>query len=238
MLSVHGRKPAAVVVEPVARAALKLGLSPNTVTVVGTVVTIAISLTLIPTGHLFAAAVLSGLFAAFDLIDGTMARMRGGGTAFGATLDASCDRITDGALFAAIVWYLVYNEQAHAATVAAALIVLVSSQVISYVKARGEASGFRMVGGLVERPERLILGLLGVGLEGLGIPYALPVSLWVLAFGSVFTVYQRLMLAARQDTGQPSAAPTDACPPHTKPAQATTGTRKSRLAGNKTQDVA
>ena len=57
MLSVHGRKPAAVVVEPIAKAFLKLGLTPNVVTVVGTIVTIAISVVLIPTGHLFAAAI-------------------------------------------------------------------------------------------------------------------------------------------------------------------------------------
>lgn len=95
MLSVHGRKPAAVVVEPVAKAALKVGLTPNAVTAVGAIVTIAISVLLIPSGHLVWAAVLSGLFAAFDMIDGTMARIRGGGTPFGATLDASCDRVTD-----------------------------------------------------------------------------------------------------------------------------------------------
>ncbi|QCB28561.1 phosphatidylinositol phosphate synthase [Corynebacterium endometrii] len=198
MLSVHGRKPAAVVVEPIAKAAMKLGLTPNKVTIIGTVVTIAVAVTLIPTGHLFLAAVLSGLFAAFDMVDGTMARMRGGGTAFGATLDASCDRITDGALFAAILWYLIYTMDSHPVTVVAALVTLVSSQVISYIKARGEASGLRMVGGLIERPERLIISLVGVGLEGLGVPHALAVSLWILAIGSLFTVAQRLHMAANQ----------------------------------------
>ena len=175
MLSVHGRKPAAVVVEPVARGFLKVGLTPNAVTIIGTFVTIAITVTLIPSGHLFAAAVFSGIFAAFDMVDGTMARLSGGATKFGATLDASCDRITDGALFAAIIWYLIYFDNAHPATIFAALVVLVTSQVISYVKARGEASGFSMIGGLIERPERLILGLVGIGLEGLGVPYILPV---------------------------------------------------------------
>ena len=200
MLSVHGRKPAAVVVVPVAKLFLKVGLTPNVVTVVGTIVTIAISVILIPLDHLFAAALLSGLFAAFDMLDGTMARLTTGGSNFGATLDASCDRITDGALFAAIAFWMVYVDNAHPLNFAACMVVLVSSQVISYVKARGEASGFKMVGGLVERPERLILGLGGVGLEGLGVPYALEVSLWLLAVGSVFTIYQRMRQAARQDT--------------------------------------
>ena len=200
MLSVHGRKPAAVVVVPVAKLFLKVGLTPNVVTVVGTIVTIAISVILIPLDHLFAAALLSGLFAAFDMLDGTMARLTTGGSNFGATLDASCDRITDGALFAAIAYWMVYVDNAHPLNFAACMVVLVSSQVISYVKARGEASGFKMVGGLVERPERLILGLGGVGLEGLGVPYALEVALWLLAVGSVFTIYQRMRQAARQDT--------------------------------------
>ena len=199
MLSVHGRKPAAVVVEPIAKAFLKLGLTPNVVTVVGTIVTIAISVILIPTGHLFFAAVLSGLFAAFDMLDGTMARLSGKATAFGATLDASCDRITDGALFSAIAWWLIYSSDSSRITVIACFVTLVCSQVISYIKARGEASGFKMVGGLIERPERLILGLGGIGLEGLGVPHAIEVALWILAVGSIFTVCQRMVIAARQE---------------------------------------
>ena len=112
MLSLHGRRPAAVIVEPVARVMIRLGLSPNTVTILGATVTTLIVVTLIPTGHLVWAAVLSGLFAASDMVDGTMARLRGGGTKYGATLDATCDRITDGALFAAITWWLIYTYEA------------------------------------------------------------------------------------------------------------------------------
>ncbi|OEY23883.1 phosphatidylinositol phosphate synthase [Corynebacterium sp. Marseille-P4321] len=197
MLSVHGRKPAAVVVEPVARGLLKMGLTPNVTTVVGTVATMLVAVVLIPADHLVAAAVLSAFFAAFDMVDGTMARLRGGGTAYGATLDASCDRITDGALFGAIAMWLIYVEQAARAHVAACLAVLVLSQVISYVKARGEAGGLRIVGGLVERPERLIVALLGLALQGFGVPNAVVVSLWILLAGSVFTVIQRLVFARR-----------------------------------------
>lgn len=207
MLSVHGRKPAAVVIEPVAKALNRLGVSPNAITILGAVLTTVIVVTLIPAGHLAWAAVLSGLFATFDMIDGTMARLRGGGTRFGATLDATCDRITDGATFAAITWWLIYSYDAHPSLVVAAFIVLVSSQVISYVKARGEASGFRMVGGLIERPERLIIGLVGVGLQGFGVPYAIDVAIWVLAAGSVITVIQRLMLANRDDRARETIAP-------------------------------
>ncbi len=207
MLGVHGRTPAQVVVEPVARLMIKLGVTPNQLTVASASLTVLVAVVLIPTGHLVWAAILTGLFAAFDMIDGTMARLRGGGTRFGATLDATCDRITDGALFAAITWWLIYSYDAHPSLVVAAFIVLVSSQVISYVKARGEASGFRMVGGLIERPERLIIGLVGVGLQGFGVPYAIDVAIWVLAAGSVITVIQRLMLANRDDRARETIAP-------------------------------
>lgn len=194
-LSVHGRKPAAVVLEPLAKGLLRIGLTPNVVTVLSASISIAIVVTLIPTGHLVWGAALAGIATAFDMVDGTMARLRGGGTRFGATLDASCDRITDGATFAAITWWLIYSYEADAPLVVASLIVLVASQVISYVKARGEASGFRMVGGLIERPERLIIGLVGIGLQGLGVPYAIDVAIWILAIGSVITVVQRFAMA-------------------------------------------
>lgn len=197
MLGVHGRKPARVLVEPVARLMIKLGVTPNQLTVASATIAVLVAVILIPTGHLVWAAILTGIFAAFDMIDGTVARMQGGGTKFGATLDASCDRITDGVLFAAITWWLVYTYDAPQSLVAASLICLASSQIISYVKARGEASGFTMDGGLIERPERLIISLVGLGLTGFGVPYAIDVALWVLAAGSVFTILQRLVMAGR-----------------------------------------
>lgn len=92
---------------------------------------------------------------------------------------------------------MVYSYDAPKSLVAAALVCLASSQIISYVKARGEASGFTMDGGLIERPERLIIGLVGLGLTGFGVPYAIEIALWVLAVGSVVTIVQRLLMAAK-----------------------------------------
>lgn len=214
MLGLHGRKPAQVIVEPVAKLMIKLKVTPNQLTLVSAGLTVGVALLLIPTGHLIWAAVLTGLFAAFDMIDGTVARMQGGGTKFGATLDATCDRITDGALFGAITWWLVYSYDAPQALVAASLVCLVASQVISYVKARGEASGFTMDGGLVERPERLIVSLVGLGLTGMGVPYAIDVALSALAAGSIYTVVQRLVMAgksplAKEFTKAPAGAKAD-----------------------------
>ncbi|WP_297851190.1 phosphatidylinositol phosphate synthase [uncultured Corynebacterium sp.] len=208
MLSLHGRKPAATVAEPVAKLFLRLGFTANSVTVLGTLATIAAAVTLIPQGHLVLAAVLTIFFAAFDMIDGTMARLRGGGTAFGATLDASCDRLSDGALFGAIIFWLIYVDQADKATVAVALVVLALSQTISYIKARAEAGGLKVNGGLIERPERLILALGGLFLEGLGVHGSIEVALWILAAGSVCTVVQRLIKASQDpNAGQRIAPP-------------------------------
>lgn len=207
MLSVHGRKPAAVVVEPVAKGLLKAGVTPNMITLAGTIATMLAMMVLIPTDHLVWAAVLSTIFAACDMVDGTMARLRGGGKAFGATLDASCDRLTDGALFGSIAMWMVYVADLSAVHVAACLAVLVLSQAISYIKARAEAGGISVVGGLIERPERLILALGGLALEGFGVPNAVVVSIWILLAGSLFTVVQRLVFAARDDQANAKMAP-------------------------------
>ena len=89
------------------------------------------------------------------MLDGAMARQRGGGTRFGAVLDATCDRIGDGAIFCGLLWWAAFGMHS-TSLVVALMICLVTSQVISYVKARAEASGLSGEGGLIERPERLV----------------------------------------------------------------------------------
>jgi len=105
------------------------------------------------------------------------------------------DPVADGALFAAITWWCLASGQQ--ALGVAALVCLVAGQVISYVKARAEGAGLIADGGLVERPERLIVALVGTGFEGLGIPFALATGLWLLAAGSVWTVGQRIVAVHR-----------------------------------------
>jgi CDP-diacylglycerol--glycerol-3-phosphate 3-phosphatidyltransferase len=80
---------------------------------------------------------------------------------------------------------------------AAALLCLVSAQVISYIKARAAASGLTADGGMAERAERYIITLVGAGLTGLGVPYALEVALWVLAGLQLVTVSQRMISVRR-----------------------------------------
>lgn len=179
---------------PVAKAALRAGLTPDIVTIVGTAGSVTAALTLFPMGQLWWGAFAVFVFVLADMLDGAMARERGGGTRFGAVLDATCDRIADGAVFAGLLWWAAFGL--HSATLAVAILIcLVTSQVISYIKARAEASGLRGDGGIIERPERLVIVLVGAGLSGvpfLHVPWLLHVAAWLLAVASVITVAQRL----------------------------------------------
>ena len=179
---------------PLAKAALRAGLTPDTVTIIGTAGTVLAALTLFPIGQLWWGAVAVWFFVLADMLDGAMARERGGGTRFGAVLDAVCDRISDGAVFCGLLWWAAFGLRS-TSLVVATLICLVTSQVISYIKARAEASGLNGNGGLIERPERLIIVLAGTGLSdlpGFPIPAVLPVAMWLLAVASLLTVGQRL----------------------------------------------
>jgi CDP-diacylglycerol---glycerol-3-phosphate 3-phosphatidyltransferase len=177
---------------PVAKAALRVGLTPDSITIIGTAGAVIAALTLYPIGQLWWGSVAVSFFVLADMLDGAMARERGGGTRFGAVLDATCDRISDGAVFAGVLWWAAFGMRS-ASLVVATLICLITSQVISYIKARAEASGLEGGGGIIERPERLVIVLSGAGLSGLfGVPWLLHVAMWVLAVASLITLGQRL----------------------------------------------
>lgn len=179
---------------PVAKAALRIGLTPDMVTVIGTAASVAGSLVLFSTGRLFAGWLVVWFFVLADMLDGAMARQRGGGTRFGSVLDATCDRVSDGAVFCGLGWWAAFGLHSRSLVVAI-MICLVTSQVISYIKARAEASGLDGSGGLIERPERLVIGLGGAGLSDVPffpMPIVLHVAMWVLAVASLVTVGQRV----------------------------------------------
>ncbi|PND58257.1 CDP-diacylglycerol--inositol 3-phosphatidyltransferase [Mycobacterium sp. ENV421] len=179
---------------PVAKAALKIGLTPDMVTIIGTAGSVLAALIMFPIGQLWWGSVAVFVFVLADMLDGAMARQRGGGTRFGAVLDATCDRISDGAIFCGLLWWVAFSMHSSSLAVAT-MICLVTSQVISYVKARAEASGLEGGGGLIERPERLIIVLVGAGFSDLPffpMPVVLPIAMWLLAVTSLVTVGQRV----------------------------------------------
>lgn len=192
MLNGLARSAVSRVTDPIGRGLLKSGLNPDTVTILGTAGAVIGAIALFGTNHLFIGTMVVTLFVLFDLFDGAMARARGYGTDFGVVLDASCDRIADGAVFGSLAFYaFVYLEQPSVGI--AALLSLVTGQVVSYIKARADSVNLPISGALAERAERNVLGLVGSGLQGLGVPHALEICLWILAAASVFTMFQRFI---------------------------------------------
>ncbi|MGH4011506.1 MAG: phosphatidylinositol phosphate synthase [Pseudonocardiaceae bacterium] len=196
MLNIFARASVSRFLDPAGCWLLRAGIGPDAITLTGALGTVASALWFFPRGQLVAGAIAVSVFALFDLLDGAVARARGYGTPFGTVLDATCDRIADGALFAGLTWWC-FEVADDRVLAVAALFCLVSAQVISYIKARAEATGLSADGGMVERAERLIITLLGAGLTGLGVPFALDIALWSLAVAQLVTVTQR-MLAVRR----------------------------------------
>jgi CDP-diacylglycerol--glycerol-3-phosphate 3-phosphatidyltransferase len=203
MLNIFARASLSRFVDPVSGWLVRAGIGPNTITFIGTAGTVASALWFFPHGQLVAGTFAVTVFVLLDVLDGAVARTRGSGTLWGAVLDATCDRIADGALFAGLTWwcFVVAGDRLLAV---AALLCLVSAQVISYIKARAAATGLSADGGMVERAERYIITLVGAGLTGLGVPFALGVALWLLAGLQLVTVTQR-MLAVWRSAGDREA---------------------------------
>ncbi len=206
MLNALARGAVSRLTDPVGRALLRVGLTPDAVTVIGTTGVVAGAVFLIGAGHLFWGTMAVTVFVFFDLFDGAMARARGNGTDFGVVLDASCDRIADGALFGAIA-FAAFQHLHSPSLAVAALICLTTGQVVSYIKARADSVDLRITGALAERAERNVLGLVGTGLQGLGVPHALALCLWLLAAASVFTVAQRMVQVRRAYVRREAAQP-------------------------------
>jgi CDP-diacylglycerol--glycerol-3-phosphate 3-phosphatidyltransferase len=198
IFSVVARHGLVRVVEPIARGLLRVGVTPNAVTVAGSIGVMIGSFGFTARGHFIIALVIITVCALTDLLDGTMARMRGTTGKWGALLDSTMDRLSDSAVFAAAAYWYATTGQ-HRAMVAA-MMCLVLGSIVSYVKARAEGLGFTANVGIAERAERLLI--IGVGglLTGLGLKPALEVSMWILVVLAVITIWQRGRYVYKQAT--------------------------------------
>src|SRR5690606_6411094 len=104
MLNIFARASVSRVTDPIGAALVRIGLTPNAMTLIGTTGALVCALAFFPSGMLLWGTFTVWGFVMLDLLDGAMARARGS-TPFGAVLDATCDRLVDGALFAAIAWW-------------------------------------------------------------------------------------------------------------------------------------
>jgi CDP-diacylglycerol--glycerol-3-phosphate 3-phosphatidyltransferase len=182
---------------PIARLLIRLGVSPDVVTVIGTIGVAVAALVCFPQGWLWQGVLVVTVFVVSDMVDGLMAKITGTSSNWGAFLDSTSDRLGDAAVFGGILLYFVYREDS-TLWAGIALAGLVFGQWTSYVKARAESLGFTCYGGLAARADRLVIILVGALVTGLGVPYVLHVSVAALAVTSMITVLQRIAQVRRQ----------------------------------------
>lgn len=190
---------------PVGEVLARTPVTPNMVTVTGTVGVAASTLWGYPTGHLFPGTLVATIFVLLDMLDGVLARLKGASGPWGAFLDSTMDRVADAATFSGLAaWFVLGGHNRLLAGVS--LFCLVAGALVSYVKARAEGLGFKANVGIAERPERMLTTFVAVGLSGLGVPYILQIGLWGLAVASVVTLAQR-MHAVRRNMAALDAEP-------------------------------
>ena len=206
MLNRHARGFFTALFTPLARWLLKMGISPDAVTVIGTAGVVVGALVFYPLGELWWGTLFITAFIFSDVLDGIMARMQDVKSRWGNFLDSTLDRIADGALFAGLaVWF--FTGGANIPIAVAAMVCLVLGMVVSYARAKAESLGFTANTGIAERAERLVSVLVVTGFTGLGLPQVvLLVTLLLLAVASFITVVQRVVSVRRQALAEPSPA--------------------------------
>ncbi len=182
------RDTAEVITVPVGRFLARLGLHPNTVTLLGTVLNIGVAVVL-AMGHLRLGGILLAIIAPIDAVDGAMARAVGKKSLFGAFLDSTLDRVCEAALMMGLAIH--YLRQGATTEILLILVALFGAVMVSYTRARAEAAGFSCKVGIMTRVERIIA--LAAGLI-LGLP---TLALWVLAVGNTLTALQRILYVYR-----------------------------------------
>ncbi len=187
-----------VIAAPIARLLVALGVSPDAVTLIGTIGVCVGALWFFPQGRLLTGVLFITAFVFSDLIDGTMARLSGRTSSFGAFLDSTLDRIGDGAIFAGLALYFAGPGDSKLYLVLS-LVCLVMGGVTSYARARAESLDFTAQVGIAERADRLVVILVLTGFSGLlSLPILLFAALWGLAIASTVTVIQRILVVRTQ----------------------------------------
>ncbi len=167
------------------------GVTPDALTLAGLAVTMA-SAVLVGFGWLLAGGLVLLVGGLFDILDGAVARVEGRVRPYGAFLDSTTDRYAEVVTYAALLYHFVSQRDS---TLEAMLVILAlgGSLLVSYVRARAQSLGFRCDGGLLARPERVVITVVGLVISPL-----LIWALWVLAVLTNVTALQRIILVWRQ----------------------------------------
>ncbi len=186
-LTAYARPLTDRIVLPVAKGLVRMGATPNWLTVSGLALVLA-GIGIVLGGHEQLGAMVMALATVVDGLDGAVARLRGTDCAFGSFLDSVADRVADAAILGAAAW-LVRDDSL---LFIVAMIALAAALITSYIRAKAESLGWQATVGLVERPERMAVLILGIGFG------FVPAAVWFLAIGGLVTVSQRLRCVTRQ----------------------------------------
>jgi CDP-diacylglycerol---glycerol-3-phosphate 3-phosphatidyltransferase len=186
-----------MIATPFAKIFIKLGFSPDLVTLFGTLGVVVSSIIFFSKGEFLVGSILFAMFVGLDAVDGTVARLLNRNSKWGAFFDSVLDRIADGVVLGSLAFYFANAEEEETYFILS-LVALLASEIVSYTKARAEGLGLNCDTGLAERPERVIIIIAGTFLTGLGINPALEISIWVLTIVSIITVIQRMNFVLKQ----------------------------------------
>ena len=206
MLNKYARAFFTKVFTPVAKLFLKMGISPDVVTIIGTLGVCFGALAFYPRHEFLIGTLVITAFVFSDTIDGVMARMSGRSSVWGAYLDSTLDRVGDAAIFGALVLYYAGDKGHNMLLAGLALACLIFGSVVSYAKARAEGLGMTANVGIAERAERLVVVLVATGLCGWFLrpweTWIMGVVLGLLALASFITVLQRMLTVRQQALGK------------------------------------
>lgn len=193
MLTDYFRKYSRVILEPMARFVSWTGVSPNIITVIGFVLMVGVAVVL-ARGHLVWGGILIMGVALFDAIDGTLARMMGRTSRFGAFLDSTLDRFSEAVIFLGLFIY--FSGRGQKLELYLIYATVVGSLMVSYARARAEGIGIQLREGLFTRLERVLLLIVGL------LTNQMTLILWLLAIFSNLTAVQRMYLVWRITGGE------------------------------------
>lgn len=195
MISAHLKPSVVRIITPLCRALLRIGVTPDLMTILGTSVVVIGSFTLLAKGKLLASLIIIGFALLTDLLDGTMARISTHGpSTWGNFLDSTLDRVSDAAILIGLTLYLHGQDDS---LFIVTIITIPLSTLVSYTRAKAESLQIECKGGFAERTERLvILGIAGI-LHLIGVAWAIDAGVWVLLIVTAFTVIQRMAIVWR-----------------------------------------
>ncbi|HTK25911.1 MAG TPA: CDP-alcohol phosphatidyltransferase family protein [Pyrinomonadaceae bacterium] len=185
------------IINAMVRGLASLGVHPNILTTIGVCINIGCGV-LFGFGYFFWAGIVLIIANLFDMLDGNVARLTGNVTKFGSFLDSSLDRLSDMVVFIGIMVFYAGNSPQHSLlNVTLAGIGLMGSVMVSYTTARSEALGVGAHVGFLQRPERVVLLIIGAlstwdWNSSSYFANRMPEVLWVLAVGSVWTMVHRM----------------------------------------------